>query len=398
MSMSEIMVPCGSHPDRPHSTIGETLGLTTIRVAIPGKPAHDILVGTDILAELPKRITSLELSKDVLIISSPNIYGLYGDLLCVMLREGGCDRIEHALFPDGEEHKNLESYQQLLGRVRETEEEFGYKLLILNLGGGVVGDVGGFVAATYDRGRDYIQLPTTLLGDVDCGIGGKTGVNFLGKNLIGAFHQPQLVLADLSFLKTLPLREIRSGLAEVIKYGVILDADLFAYVETHADSALALDAEVITRIVRRSFELKARTVEQDERDNRGIRAKLNFGHTVGHALEAATNYVKYTHGEAIAIGMLCACEIAERLGMFAAAQTQRVEALCQAVGLPTHFEGASIDDIMRYMQHDKKFVGRKNRFVLPRTIGDVVLRTEIDKTLIRWVLKGRMRPSDAFPT
>ena len=365
--------------------------MTTITVQIPGKRAHDIVVGVDILDELPRRIVTLGLARGVLIISSPTIYGLYGERVRAVLEVGGCEPVFHVLFPDGEEHKNLATFQRLCEEVHHVEDRGGTKVLIVNLGGGVVGDVGGFVAATYERGRDYIQLPTTLLGDVDCGIGGKTGINHLGKNLIGAFHQPRLVLAELSFLRSLPPREVRCGLSEVIKYGVALDAELFAFVQAHVREAVALELPVIRPLVNRSFELKARTVEQDERDTLGIRAKLNFGHTVGHALEAATRYAAYAHGEAVAIGMVCACEIAERLGLFTQALTARVEALCADVGLPTYMAGADVDEIMRVMRHDKKFIGGKNRFVLPIAIGESVLKTEIDEALIRSVIRGRMR-------
>ncbi len=365
--------------------------MTTITVQIPGKRAHDIVVGVDILDELPRRIAALGLARDILIISSPRIYGLYGERLRAVLEAGGCGQVLHVLFPDGEEHKNLATFQRLCEEVHHVEDRGGTKVLIVNLGGGVVGDVGGFVAATYERGRDYIQLPTTLLGDVDCGIGGKTGINHLGKNLIGAFHQPRLVLAELSFLPTLAPREVGCGLSEVIKYGVALDAEVFAFLQAHVREAVALDLAVIRPLVNRSFELKARIVEQDERDTLGIRAKLNFGHTVGHALEAATSYGAYAHGEAVAVGMVCACEIAERLGMFTQAQTAQVEALCADVGLPTYMAGADLDEIMRVMRHDKKFIGGKNRFVLPVAIGASVLKTEIDDGLIRSVLRGRLR-------
>jgi len=376
----------------PEKSAGQ--GITTIAVDIPPrKPQpHDIVIGKGILDELPKQIASLGLPRDIFIISSERIWGLYGQRLRSALEAGGCGRVAYKTFPDGEDQKSLETYSMLLGEVFAAEERFCSRVLIVNLGGGVVMDVGGFVAATYDRGRDYIQLPTTLLGDVDCGIGGKTGVNIHGtKNKVGRFHQPRLILADLSFLRSLPSREVRSGLGEVIKYGMIFDADFFSYVETHTDEALRLEPHVIKHLVLKSFEWKTRTVEKDEEDRLGERAKLNFGHTIGHALEGATNLSRYAHGEAVAIGMLCACEIAQRLEIFTVAETNRLEALCRKVGLPTHIEGASIDDIMLHMQHDKKFASRKNRFVLPTRIGEVVLRDDIEETLIRWVIKARMQ-------
>jgi 3-dehydroquinate synthase len=367
-------------------------GIITIPVDIPARKSqqHDILIGHGILGELPKKIIALDLPRDILIISGRRIFELYGEKLESVFKGDGW-RIKSETFVDREDNKSLEIYGALVGKVFKAEEEFGSRVLIVNLGGGVVMDVGGFVAATYDRGRDYIQLPTTLLGDVDCGIGGKTGVNLNEtKNKIGRFHQPRLILADLSFLRSLPEREIRSGLAEVIKYGMILDAKFFEYIEVHTDEARRLEPQVIEHIIRKSFDWKTQIVKKDEEDKIGERAKLNFGHTVGHALEGATKLTRYAHGEAIAIGMLCACEIAEGLGMFTSAQTKRLEALCQSVGLPTQIDASiSIDAIMSHMQHDKKFVAGKNRFVLPTRIGEVVLCDDVPDLLIRRVIKGR---------
>lgn len=362
-----------------------------IPVKIPGKQPHDIIVGCDILGDLPACIESLGLSRNVFIISSPTIFGLHGERMRALFNRDGWS-VDVATFPDGEENKTVQAWYKLSGDVASAETTREAKVLVLNLGGGVVGDVGAFVAACYDRGRDYVQVPTTLLGDVDCGIGGKCGVNHAsGKNKIGQFHQPRLVLAELSFLRTLPRREIQSGLAEVIKYGVSLDAKLFDALEELVPRIIGMDMSAVEQAVIRCFELKTGIVVQDERDTLGIRAKLNFGHTVGHALEAATNYARYRHGEAIAIGMVCACDIAVRLKMIPLEMTSRVEALCKQAGLPTFVSsGVSVDSIMSFMRHDKKFVGGvKNKFVLPTAIGATTLVPNIDEGLIRDVLRIR---------
>jgi 3-dehydroquinate synthase len=371
--------------------------VTTIPVQIPGRPEHDIILGTDILSELPKHITRLKLSRSALIISSPVISELYGAKVAKVLTDAGFDPVRFALFRDGEEHKTIESWQSLLVAANEIEEQSETRLLFINLGGGVVGDVGAFAAACYGRGRDYIQIPTTLLGHVDCGIGGKCAINFTfgvgeAKNLIGVFHQPRLVLVDLKFLKTLPPYEIRSGLAEIIKYGMIADPSLFAYVEAKLADILTCNLAVLEPVIEKCLKLKVDVVERDERDSLGIRAHLNFGHTIGHALETATNYGTYSHGEAISIGMLCACEIAERLGKIDSSVTRRLEALLERAGLPTKMS-AKADAVLESMKHDKKFKAGVNLFILPTAIGKVTLEEGIDPAIIRSVVEGRIASS-----
>ncbi len=365
--------------------------LKSISVKIPGRHKYDILVGSGILSCLPVRIQELELSKSVLIVSNPTVFGLYGASVSSILTDGGCRVVGTAIFPDGETHKTLASFQDICGAINDAEVACAEKVLIVNLGGGVVTDVGAFVAACYDRGRDFVNVSTTLLGDVDSGIGGKCGVNFRGKNLIGQFHQSRLTVADTDVLRTLPAREVASGLAEVIKYGVSLDAKFFDDLTTNIKQIVKLEPDAISGVVAACCRMKADIVAQDEFDTKGIRAKLNFGHTIGHALEAATDYRIYSHGEAIAIGMICACEIAERLGIFGAEEAKKVESLCVSAGLPVRIKGdVDADAIMRFMKHDKKFVNGKNRFVLPTAIGTAVLKEGIDEAVIRDVIAGRM--------
>lgn len=368
--------------------------ITKIPVRIPGKPEHDIVVGTDILQELPKHLTNLKLSRSTLIISSPTINDLYGAKVAKVLVEAGFDPVKFALFPDGEKHKTIESWQSILKAANEIEEQSETRLLFINLGGGVVGDVGAFAAACYGRGRDYIQIPTTLLGHVDCGIGGKCAINFTfgvgeAKNLIGVFHQPRLVLVDLKFLKTLPPYEIRSGLAEIIKYGMIADPALLAYVEANLEKILACDVSALEPVIEKCLKLKVRVVEKDERDVLGIRAQLNFGHTIGHALETATKYSAYSHGEAISVGMLCACEIAEKLKMIDSSVTRRLEVLLERAGLPIKMT-ARADGVLEAMKHDKKFKAGVNQFVLPTAIGRVVIKEGVPAPIIRSVVEGRI--------
>ena len=240
------------------------------------------------------------------------------------------------------------------------------KTVIVAVGGGVVGDLAGFVAATFARGLPFVQVPTTLLAQVDSSVGGKVGINLPGgKNMVGAFWQPAGVLIDTAVLATLPEREYRAGLAEVVKYGVILDADFFAYLEDHVDLLAARDTDVLEHVVTRSCRLKADVVEQDEREETGRRSVLNYGHTFCHALETVTGYGEYLHGEAVAIGMLCASRLAERLGRVDASFTERQHALLAALGLPVEFPDVDQDAILAAMSHDKKVEHGQLRFVLP---------------------------------
>ena len=370
-------------------------GDAVIRVNIPRRLPHDhdIVVGNGAIAGLPKRLHELGLPNAALIISGKTIFKLHGAKLVDVLSRQGFKEIEVALFVDKERNKTLKTFQTLCGKVADLEQRVRAKAIIMNLGGGVVMDVGAFVAACYDRGRAYVQLPTTLLGNVDCGIGGKCGVNYRGKNLIGAFHQPQLVLSDVSFLETLPPREMRSGLAEVIKYGIILDKKLFDSLDDAIPLIIGRDFSVLERISVRCLQIKADIVKRDEKDTKGIRAKLNFGHTIGHALEAATDYRRYTHGEAIAIGMVCACDMGERLRISPPGITKEAERLCRLAGLPISIadKGVKVDTVMTFMKHDKKFVGVRNRFILPQgKIGNGIVQDNIDEGLIKDVIAKRI--------
>ncbi len=374
-----------------------------ITVNLGKERSYPVLVGCGSLGEVGEQFVRLkENAERVFIISSPRIYGLYGELISKSFRKAGF-KVGVGLFPDGERNKSLKSYTKILAKLVEFANlSYGANgsggIIIANLGGGVVGDLGGFVAATFNRGGssakvDYVQIPTTLLGFVDCGIGGKVGVNFprgkaVIKNLIGQFYQPRLVYADLDVLRTLPRRELRSGLAEVIKHGVIKDKALFGYLEGHHRDIFSLDHEAIRHIVKRSYNIKARIVEKDERDRKGIRAVLNYGHTIGHAIEGAN--LQYKHGEAVAIGMVCAAEIARELGIFPGEGVKRIEELIGRVGLPVRARDCNINDILELLKRDKKVVNGINRYVLPTEIGRVIVKQGVDKGIIRKVIKGRL--------
>lgn len=304
----------------------------------------------------------------------------------------------------GEEQKALATASELYDRLAERNAD--RKTLIVAVGGGVIGDLAGFVAATYARGLPLFMVPTTLLAMVDSSVGGKVGVNHpKAKNLIGAFHQPVGVWIDTATLATLPDREYRSGLAEVVKYGVILDAEFFAFLETQAEAILRRDAEVVRHIVARCCRLKADIVEQDEREETGLRMVLNYGHTFAHAFETVSGYGTWLHGEAVAAGMICASRLAERLGLIAPAITERQHALIERFGLPTSpmaapsplplspaagergRGGGVVADWLDTMRRDKKAQAGRLRLILPRRLGEVALIEDIPETEVRRVLE-----------
>ena len=259
--------------------------------------------------------------------------------------------------------------------------------VLFAFGGGVIGDLTGFVAAIFRRGIPYVQLPTTLLAQVDSALGGKVGIDLPhAKNFVGAFYQPRLVWNHLGLLQTLPLRQRRSGLAEVIKYGVIQDPTLFAFLEDRLAACLSLELPAVRVMVERSCRIKAHIVSRDERETQQLRVQLNFGHTVGHALEAATHYRRWTHGEAIAIGMCAAARLAEELGICSARPVERLRRLIQSAGLPTRAEGISQHTVMNALRYDKKFIHGRPRWVLPRRIGNVIVTEAVPEQAVRRVV------------
>ena len=291
-----------------------------------------------------------------------------------------------AEVPAGEQSKSLAEaarlYSELAARMADR------KTPVIAVGGGVVGDLSGFVAATYNRGLPLLMVPTTLLAMVDSSVGGKVGINLPeGKNLVGAFHQPAGVWIDTAMLDTLPDREYRSGLAEVVKYGVILDPELFNWLEANTDAVLRREPQAVAHIVSRSCRLKADVVEQDEYERSGVRAILNYGHTFAHAFEAVGGYGGWLHGEAVAVGMVCASRLAERHGLIASAITSRQIELLKRIGLPTTPRPEwLVDELLLVMRRDKKNIAGRLRFVLPTRLGHVSVFDDVRESLVRDVL------------
>lgn len=301
--------------------------------------------------------------------------------------EAAAIRVTLLTIPAGESSKCVEQADWLWNELAAAKTD--RKSAVIALGGGVVGDLAGFIAASYTRGLSFFQIPTTLLAQVDSSVGGKVGINLpTAKNMIGAFWQPSGVLIDLDVLATLPKREYLSGLAEVVKYGVILDADFFAFLEANVAKLLAKDATVLEHVVARSCQLKAQVVEQDEREETGIRAVLNYGHTFCHAIEAVTHYETYLHGEAVAIGMVYACRLAELLGRVSKELGVRQQGLLQKLQLPTRAEALNAEHLIAAMQQDKKTEHGRLRFVLPSKLGQVELVGNTPVELVRKAIES----------
>ncbi len=363
--------------------IVERLGLDSQNVTVDLKErSYDILIGSKILQYLGLRLKEFRPSQ-VAIISNKTIFPMYKDTLLRSLREYNIVP-EILLIPDGEEYKDFLWTYYIHGELLKAR--FDRNSLLIAFGGGVVGDIAGFVASTYMRGIKYIQVPTSLLAQVDSSVGGKTGVNHpLGKNMIGTFYQPSLVLIDIDNLRTLPQREFYAGMAEIIKYGIIADRALFDYLRTEREGIISLGDGII-HIIKRSCELKAEVVSRDEKEA-GLRAILNFGHTVGHAIETVTGYKKFLHGEAVAIGMCAAADIAVRLGIYQKEDAKLLRNLVEEYKLPCEIpEDVSISDIVHAMEIDKKVKAGKLRFIFPISIGQVKIEENVDRDLIKEVL------------
>jgi 3-dehydroquinate synthase len=342
--------------------------VVTIRVSLHEQrdASYEIAFGPGLLAELPALLQRHCPAAAYAVISDSHVAKLYGDQGLKAVSGTGY-RAELFTFPAGEWNKTRETWASLSDRMLAAH--FGRDCAVIALGGGVVGDVAGFVAATYLRGVPYVQVPTSLLAMIDSSIGGKTGVDVpAGKNLLGAFHQPRLVLADLSLLASLPPVQLSAGLAEAVKHGVIADAAYFEFLEQEHAAILAKDPAALGRVVGRSVEIKAAVVMEDEREA-GRRAILNFGHTVGHAIEATSKF-ELLHGEAVAIGMAIEARLAESLGIAPKGTADRIVRLLERFRLPVERpDGASIDDLLEVMRGDKKVREGKVRFALPKQIG-----------------------------
>ena len=359
--------------------------MEAIRVEL-GERSYEICIGPGILPQLGERLQEFYFSR-VALVSNPTVYALYGDTLLDSLKKAGLDAAV-VTIPDGEEYKELLWAYHIYGELLKYRLDRASALIAL--GGGVIGDITGFVASTYMRGISLVQVPTTLLAQVDSSVGGKTGVNHPeGKNMIGTFHQPRLVWADVETLKTLPRREFLAGIAEVIKYGVIWDKAFFEFLEKNREKILGLDSGAIQFIIRRSCEIKAEVVSRDEREG-GLRAILNYGHTIGHALETATGYTAHLHGEAVSIGMYCEALLSSLLGLMERKEAERVGSLINAYGLRSKMvPGVDEQRMISSMQLDKKAVAGELKFVLPEKIGSVVVRGVRDSDKIMESMRSR---------
>ena len=348
-----------------------------------GERSYPIYIGSGLLGQtdlLPQHI----LGKRALIVSNEVVAPLYLEKLKSAL---GVIKADTIVLPDGEHCKTLDTMNLIFDQLLANRHERSTTLIAL--GGGVTGDITGFAAAVYQRGVNFIQVPTTLLSQVDSSVGGKTGVNHpLGKNMIGAFYQPQCVLIDIDVLSSLPLRELQAGLAEVIKYGLLGNAGFFGWLEQHIDALLARDPELMAQAVRICCEEKARIVAADEKEG-GVRALLNLGHTFGHAIEAAMGYGNWLHGEAVATGMVMATDLSRRLGWISAADARRARALVERAGLPVcPPTEMTPEQFMDLMAVDKKVQSGKIRFVLLRNIGDAVVESAIPAELLQQTLSA----------
>jgi 3-dehydroquinate synthase len=352
-----------------------------IRVDL-GERSYEVVVHEGLLDRVGEFLAPLKLGPDTVIVTNPVVKRHYGARVVRSLKAVGLKPTVLTL-PDGERTKSLRWVARVLNDLLRRRYE--RKAWLVALGGGVTGDLAGFAASIYLRGIPFVQVPTTLVAQVDASIGGKTGVNHpLGKNLIGAFYQPKLVLIDPGALRTLPQREYRGGLAEVIKYGVIADDAFFEFLERNMDQILKLKPAALHRVIRTSCAIKAAVVSEDEREG-DRRRILNFGHTVGHALETLGGYRRYSHGEAVAIGMVVAARLAERLGLADASVGTRIRALVERTKLPADLPPRSESALLRAMRQDKKVKDGRIHFVLPDRIGHVVVRP-VDEPEIRQVL------------
>lgn len=342
----------------------------TVRVELADR-SYDIEIGHGTLRGLVEFISARAKLSHVVLITDTNVDPIVGEPVAERLTEEGIE-LEVMVVDAGESSKCADVAADLWESM--LDEGSDRQSVVVAVGGGVVGDLAGFVAATFARGLPFFQVPTTLLAQVDSSVGGKVGINLSSaKNMVGAFWQPRGVLIDVDVLKTLPEREFRAGMAEVVKYGVIMDAEFFEYLEQHVAEINRRDPAALMYLIERSCQLKAAVVQEDEREETGRRAILNYGHTFAHAFEAASGYENLLHGEAVAIGMLCASRLAERRGMVDPSITRRQHELLAAFGLPTTVPDLPHDEVQKLMWHDKKVQDGRLRFVLPTRIGAVVL-------------------------
>jgi len=357
--------------------------METLQVSL-GERSYPILIGPGLLGESGV-LAELITARQVLIVTNEVVAPLY---LARLQSAIGADEQHALILPDGEKHKSLQTFATIIDAL--MEHGFHRDSCLIALGGGVIGDIGGFAASCYQRGIAYVQMPTTLLAQVDSSVGGKTAVNHPGgKNMIGAFYQPACVLADTETLKSLPSREFAAGLAEVIKHSLILDYDFFLWLEEHLDEVVALESGALSLTVRRNCELKAAIVAEDEREH-GRRALLNLGHTFGHALESLSGYGQWLHGEAVSIGIALAARTSAQLGWIGAEECDRIEALLARAGLPVSANNIGVELLLERMRMDKKASADGLNLILLRQIGEGVIAPAPDESLLRGVIETQL--------
>ena len=352
--------------------------------------SYPVFVGYGLLDRLGEKIKKVDLFGTTTIISDENVFSLYGTRVRGILESGGFS-VNTFVVPPGEETKSIDYAVKIYDFLVEHRAERDD--IIIALGGGMVGDLTGFVAATFLRGMPWIQVPTSLVAMVDASIGGKVAVNHpQGKNLIGAFYQPNMVLVDPQILITLPQRELTSGWAEVIKHGLILDEEFVQFLESNVNGLSKLEPELLTRAIGGSAAIKAQVVSQDEKEREGKRTILNYGHTIAHGLEATTKYKRFLHGEAVAIGMVGAAKLSQRLGLLSSTTVQRQQAILREFGLPIGFSGLDLTEITKAMELDKKVKEKAIRWVLLRNIGGTVIRSDVPQQDVLAVLQELANP------
>jgi len=343
--------------------------------------SYQIIIGDHILNQLGGILKKLNIGTDAFIISNNFLKNKYGLKLAQSLSKSGIN-FHFKVVPDSEKSKSIETAALVIKELARYDQK--RKVFIIAFGGGVIGDLSGFVASVYKRGTNYVQVPTTLLAQVDSAIGGKTALDLVsGKNLVGAFYQPRLVFSDIEFLKTLDKKQLSAGMAEVIKYAIIKDAKLFNFLENRYNAVISANPSALKKIIGSCSRIKAVITSRDEKEALGLRTILNFGHTVGHAIEAAGGYKRYNHGEAVGLGMIAAANLSANLGLIDYKLVLRIRDLIKLYGLPTKLKAVSLDKIIKAQYYDKKFSGKVNKFVLICAIGKTKIVRNVRLDLIK---------------
>lgn len=343
--------------------------------------SYPIFIEQGLILKTGYLIRKLNMGKDALIITNNKLWKIFGKKIKDSLNGSGFS-CKWYIVPDSERAKSIKYCLSLIDKISEYDKK--KQPFLIALGGGVIGDLTGFIASIYKRGIPYVQIPTTLLAQIDSSIGGKTAIDLkVAKNLVGAFYQPKAVIIDPRLLKSLPQRQLKSGIAEAIKYAIIKDKLLFSFLKDNQRKIFSLNKKAIELIEERCINIKVSIVEKDEQEKKGIRTILNFGHTVGHAIESASSYRNYSHGEAISMGMVCAAEIAYNLRLIDQGELNEIINLIKLYKLPTQIKGINLIKIMAALARDKKFIQAKNRFVLPTSIGSMTISKDVPEATIR---------------